>query len=150
METETKMETKMEMETKAILEIFELFKNDSTYHYKIEANGPIVFGDDFCEISILLGYEKTIHYITIPTHVFLRYGNDMLVEDGIFKEAKYSKVLGSDIYDEDQADELTSDYGSGYYYTQMGLTYDEKFQMSEYIIDRLIGDLFSEYKYNLN
>jgi hypothetical protein len=74
----------------------------------------------------------------------------MLVEDGIFKEAKYSKVLGSDIYNEDQADELTSDYGSGYYYTQMGLTYDEKFQMSEYIIDRLIGDLFSEYKYNLN
>jgi hypothetical protein len=144
------METIGKMETKAIMEIFELFKNDDTYHYKIEPNAPIVFGDDFCELSVLVGYEKTIHYITIPTHVFLKYGNDMLVEDGIYKEAKYAGVLGSDIFDEDQAEEITSDYGSGYYYTQMGLKYDEKFQMSEYIIDRLFGDLFSEYKYSLN
>ena len=144
------METITKMETKAIMEIFELFKNDDTYHYKIEPNAPIVFGDDFCELSVLVGYEKTIHYITIPTQVFLKYGNDMLVEDGIFKEAKYTGVLGSEIFTEDQAYEIASDNGSGYYYTEMGLKYDEKLEMSEYIIDRLFWDLYSEYRYNKN
>jgi len=143
------METINKLDNKLIFEVFELFKNDPNWHYKFDTSNPIVFGDDFCELSVLVGYEKTIHYITIPTQVFLKYGNDMLVEDGIYKEAKYAGVLGSDIFDEDQADEITSEYGSGYYYTQMGLKYDEKFQMSEYIIDRLFGDLFSEYKYSL-
>ena len=144
------METLGKMETKAIMEIFSLFENQNTYHYKVEPNAPIVFGDDFCELSIRVGEEKTIHYITIPTHVFLRYGNDMLVEDGIFKEAKYTAVLGSEIFTEDQAYEIASDYGSGYYYTEMGLKYDEKMEMSEYIIDRLFWDLYSEYRYNKN
>ena len=147
MENKTKME--MEMETKSILEIFELFKTDSQYHYKIEPNAPIVFGDETCELSLLVGYEKTIHYITIPTIVFLRYGNEMLIEDGIYLDAKYARVMGSNRFDEDQADEILSEYGSGYYYTQMGLSYDERFQMSEYIVDRLIGDLFDEYKTGL-
>ena len=144
------METLGKMETKAIMEIFSLFENQNTYHYKVEPNAPIVFGDDFCELSVLVGYEKTIHYITIPTQVFLKYGNDMLVEDGIFKEAKYTGVLGSEIFTEDQAYEIASDYGSGYYYTEMGLKYDEKMEMSEYIIDRLFWDLYSEYRYNKN
>jgi len=143
------MKNEMEMETKTILEIFELFKMDSHYHYKIEPNAPIIFGDETCELSLLVGYEKTIHYITIPTIVFLRYGNDMLIEDGIYKEAKYADALGSDIFDSDQAQEIMSEYGSGYYYTQMGLSYDERFQMSEYIVDRLIGELFNEYKTGL-
>lgn len=146
---EMKNEMKNEMETKTILEIFELFKTDSHYHYKIEANAPIIFGDETCELSLLVGYEKTIHYITIPTSLFLRYGNEILDEDGIYLDAKYGRVMGSNRFDEDQADEIMSEYGSGYYYTQMGLSYDERFEMSEYIVDRLIGDLFNEYKTGL-
>lgn len=149
MKNEINIEMKNEMETKTILEIFELFKTDSHYHYKIEANAPIVFGDETCELSLLVGYEKTIHYITIPTSLFLRYGNEMLIEDGIYLDAKYARVMGSNIFNEDQADEIMSEYGSGYYYTQMGLLPSQRFQMSEYIVDRLIGDLFNEYKTGL-
>jgi hypothetical protein len=49
------METINRLDNKMILEVFELFKNDPNWHYKFETNAPIVFGDDFCELSLSLG-----------------------------------------------------------------------------------------------
>lgn len=143
------MKTEIEMETKMILEIFEQFKNDSQYHYKIEANAPMIFGEETCELSMLVGYEKTIKYIDVPTHIIYKYGNEIMEEDKIFHEARYTAVMGSEMFDEDQAQEILSDTGFEYYYTQMGLSYRDKFEISEGILDRLIGDLFDEYKTGL-
>ena len=142
------METINKLDNKLIFEVFELFKNDPNWHYKFNTSNPIVFGDDFCEISLTLGDEKTIHYLTIPTHVFFKYGNDFLEEEGLFKEARMTRVLGSNRFTEDEADAIYSEDGAGFYYTQMGLTYEEKMEFSEFIIDKLLWDLFSEYKYS--
>jgi hypothetical protein len=141
------METINRLDNKMILEVFELFKNDPNWHYKFTVNAPIVFNDDFCELSLILGYEATTHYLTIPTHVFNRYGDEFLEEEGIYKEARMTIALGGTKLTEEEAEGIYGDDGVVFYYTRMKLTYEQKMEFSEFIIDKLFWDLFSEYKY---
>lgn len=145
------METLSKIDKREILEIFNEFKNDKKSRWEIEIASPIIFGNEYCEVELLMGYEKTPYFLNLPTSVFLRYLDELMEMEGIYKKAD----LASSGYRDDeypltfeQADELLGDYGNIYYYTEMGLSPREKFEISDYIIDRLILDLYSEYRYS--
>ena len=59
-------------------------------------------------------------------------------------------ALGGTKLTEEEAEGIygaDSDDGVVFYYTRMKLTYEQKMEFSEFIIDKLLWDLFSEYKY---